>query len=68
MAVQSGGDYQLLDSGAMRKLERIGPYLLVRPSLQAIWQPRLIDSDWQRADGVYERGADEDGGRWQFSH
>jgi 23S rRNA (cytosine1962-C5)-methyltransferase len=66
MAAQAGGDYQLLDSGNMRKLERIGPYLLVRPSLQAVWQPRLIDSDWQRADGVYERGTTEDGGRWTF--
>jgi len=66
MAAQPGAEYQLLDSGNMRKLERIGPYLLVRPSLQAVWQPRLIDSDWQRADGVYERGATEDGGRWTF--
>lgn len=66
MATSTGGDYQLLDSGNMRKLERIGPYLLVRPSLQAIWQQRLLDSDWQRADGVYERGATEDGGRWTF--
>jgi 23S rRNA (cytosine1962-C5)-methyltransferase len=66
MAAQAGSDYQLLDSGNMRKLERIGPYLLVRPSMQAVWQPRLIDSDWQRADGVYERGATEDGGRWTF--
>jgi hypothetical protein len=29
----------------MRKLERIGPYPLDRPSLQAIWQPQLPDSD-----------------------
>ncbi|BAM00353.1 MULTISPECIES: class I SAM-dependent methyltransferase [Caldilinea] len=66
MAVSSGGDYQLLDSGYMRKLERIGPYLLVRPSLQAIWLPRRSESEWQRADGVYERGASEEGGRWTF--
>ena len=67
MVAQPGGDYQLLDSGNMRRLERIGPYLLVRPSLQAIWQPRRIDSDWERADGVYERSANEDGGRWKFA-
>jgi len=60
-------DYQLLDSGNMRRLERIGPYLLVRPSLQAIWQPRRIDSDWERADGIYERSSNDDGGRWNFS-
>ena len=34
-------DYQLLDSGNMKKLERLGPYLLVRPSLAAVWEPRL---------------------------
>ncbi|MCB1380530.1 MAG: class I SAM-dependent methyltransferase, partial [Alphaproteobacteria bacterium] len=67
MAAQSGDDYQLLDSGNMRRLERIGPYLLVRPSLQAIWQPRRIDSDWERADGLYERSSNEDGGRWKFA-
>ena len=60
-------DYQLLDSGNMRRLERIGPYLLVRPSLQAIWQPRRIDSDWERADGIYERSSNDDGGRWKFA-
>ncbi len=65
-AQPANADYQLLDSGHMRKLERIGPYLLDRPSLQAIWQPQLPDSDWQRADGIYERSAQDDGGHWIF--
>lgn len=59
------GDYQLLDSGNMRKLEQLGPYLIVRPAPQAIWLPRLPQSAWQRAQAVYERDS-TGGGAWQF--
>ncbi len=59
------GDYQLLDSGNMRKLEQLGPYLIVRPAPQAIWPPRLPQSAWQRAQAVYERDS-TGGGNWQF--
>jgi len=40
-ATPIASDYQLLDSGNMQKLERVGPYMLVRPAPQAIWSPRL---------------------------
>ena len=59
-------DYQLLDSGNMKKLERLGPYLLVRPSLAAVWEPRLPETEWRKADGVYTRDTGEDGGKWTF--
>jgi 23S rRNA (cytosine1962-C5)-methyltransferase len=59
------GDYQLLDSGNMRKLEQLGPYLIVRPAPQAVWLPRLPQSAWQRADATYERDS-TGGGAWQF--
>lgn len=59
------GDYQLLDSGNMRKLEQVGPYLMVRPAPQAIWQPRLPQAAWQRAVALYERD-NTGGGAWQF--
>lgn len=59
------GDYQLLDSGNERKLEQIGPYLIVRPAPQAIWASRLPASTWQRAQAVYQR--DRSGsGVWQW--
>jgi 23S rRNA (cytosine1962-C5)-methyltransferase len=58
-------DYQLLDSGNMQKLERVGPYLLVRPAPQAIWSPRLPDSEWVKADGHYHRTS-EGGGNWTW--
>ncbi len=58
-------DYQLLDSGNMQKLERVGPYLLVRPSPQAIWSPRMHETEWAKADGVYHRSS-EGGGHWAW--
>lgn len=57
--------YQLLDSGGESKLERVGPYLLVRPSPQAVWSPSLPDKDWQDADAVYIRSS-TGGGNWDF--
>ena len=30
--------YQLLDCGDGRKLEKFGPYTLIRPEAEAIWQ------------------------------
>lgn len=64
-AAAPSGDYQLLDSGNMRKLEQVGPYLMVRPALQAIWSPRLPERAWARADAVFERDA-SGGGSWEF--
>ncbi len=59
------GDYILLDSGNERKLEQLGPYLIVRPAPQAIWSPRLPASAWKRAQAVYERDS-SGGGSWTF--
>jgi 23S rRNA (cytosine1962-C5)-methyltransferase len=66
MSSTVNNDYELLDSGNMKKLERLGPYILVRPSLQAVWEPSLAESEWRRADGVYTRDTGEDGGKWTF--
>ncbi len=58
-------EYILLDSGHMQKLERIGPYTLIRPAPQAVWRPRLPETEWKQADGVYTRGSEE-GGKWTW--
>ncbi len=58
-------DYELLDSGYQQRLERFGPYIISRPDPQLIWQPRLPESDWEKADAAFAR-ADEGGGRWEF--
>ena len=63
-------DYELLDSGNLRKFERFGPYRFIRPEPQAMWQPRLGDDQWD-ADGIFVPGKNEpedgEGGGWQLS-
>ncbi len=58
-------DYELLDSGAGRKLERFGSFLFVRPDPRALWKPSLPQSEWQNAHGSYERAGDG-GGNWHM--
>jgi 23S rRNA (cytosine1962-C5)-methyltransferase len=59
-------DYELLDSGNGRKLERFGPNILIRPEHQAIWRESLSAVKWQEAQAVFRAaGGDEMGGNWQ---
>jgi 23S rRNA (cytosine1962-C5)-methyltransferase len=39
-------DYQLIDCGNFEKLERFGPYYLIRPESQAIWKKKYTDQQW----------------------
>jgi len=55
-------DYELMDSGCGRKLERFGRYRLVRPCAQAIWSPQKDSSLWDQADASFER---KPGKGWQ---
>jgi len=67
MRTSGWSDYALLDSGSGRKLERYGPYKVVRPEPQCLWTPRLPQSDWDAADAVFDPNSeDEDAGRWRF--
>jgi len=60
-------DYALIDSGHGRKLERYGPYRIVRPEAQALWTPRLSEAEWEAADAVFTGAKDEDSdGRWRY--
>ena len=59
--------YALIDSGGGEKLERYGPYRIVRPEAQALWPKSLEAGVWERADAVFTGDTDEDGmGRWRF--
>lgn len=62
-------DYALIDSGFERKLERYGPHTIIRPEGQALWQPRLTDDVWDKADAIFT-GIDDDetNGRWRFQN
>ncbi len=41
-------DYELLDSGNFEKLERFGKVILIRPEPQAIWEPVLSETEWNK--------------------
>lgn len=56
-------DYKLIDSGMGKKLESIGGILVERPSPQAIWSPRLSESEWKKAVSACIRKNDG-GGTW----
>jgi 23S rRNA (cytosine1962-C5)-methyltransferase len=58
-------DYALLDSGCGRKLERYGPYTVIRPEPQAVWQPARDAAVWDAARARFE-GTDDASARWRF--
>ncbi|HEY3951203.1 class I SAM-dependent methyltransferase, partial [Phenylobacterium sp.] len=60
-------DYGLVDSGDGRKLERCGPYRLVRPEPQCLWRPRLDEAAWAGADAVFEPSDEDEAGHWRFA-
>jgi 23S rRNA (cytosine1962-C5)-methyltransferase len=69
MILETAGDenYALLDSGNGQKLERYGPYTIVRPEAQALWTPLLPEHRWSGADAIFTGDTDEEGpGRWRF--
>lgn len=59
-------DYALLDSGHGRKLERYGPYTVVRPEPQCWWAPNAPQA-FEKADAVFDPQDEEDDGRWRFA-
>ena len=56
-------DYELLDSGLGKRLERFGRYHIVRPDPQAIWKPHLSLSGWSNYDAAYIGRGKE--GKWE---
>lgn len=59
-------DYELLDSGDGLKLERFGPYRLVRPEVQAIWKRALPEAAWREAQATFRPTSEESGGHWEM--
>ena len=66
MRTTGWADYALLDSGGGRKLERYGPYTVVRPEPQCFWAPRLDPKAWDAADAVFDPTDEDEAGRWRF--
>ena len=57
-------EYQLLDSGNLKKLEQVGPYRIIRPALNAFWKPVLPESEWKSAVSEFVRDSSGNG-RWR---
>ena len=58
-------DYQVIDTSNGEKLEKWGPYTLVRPDPQVIWDTPKRDKGWKKMNGHYHRSA-KGGGEWEF--
>jgi len=71
-------DYQLLDTGEGKKLERFGKYIFIRPYEDAFWKKTLPESEWNKADGMFysSKGGTKSGWKmenkidkkWEMSH
>ncbi len=62
----ASGQYQLLDFGAGRKLERFGPYVFDRPSPAAQEVPRRNPEAWRQVTARFDR-LPEQAGTWSGS-
>jgi len=65
-AAGSWPDYEYLDSGDGRRLERFGPVLLDRPAPQALWRRHLPEECWSAAEARFLRRSDG-GGDWVYT-
>jgi 23S rRNA (cytosine1962-C5)-methyltransferase len=59
-------DYELIDSGGGRKLERFGAHTLIRPEPQANWSPAVPESRWNSADAAFVQSPDGRKREWKF--
>jgi len=55
LKVKKQKDYELIDSGEGKKLERYGSYLLVRPDPEALWRKNLEIDIWDKAELKFVR-------------
>lgn len=63
LITEASEDYELMDSGDGRKLERYGKMVLSRPDPQAMWSKSLSEEDWKKADAVFTRTSTS--GKWE---
>lgn len=68
-------DYELIDSGDFSKLERFGPYVMIRPEPKALWHKSLSDEKWRavahtefKPGAGFGKAGKEDSGQWTTLH
>ena len=52
-------EYELLDSGDGKKLERYGKYIMSRPDPEALWKRNLGNKEWEKAHLEFIRNGDK---------
>ncbi len=63
---ENWADYELIDAGGGKKLERFGKIITIRPELQAYFKSEIPFSDWEKkahASFVESKGQK---GKWKF--
>lgn len=60
---QNWQEYELLDSGNCKKLERFGDFIIVRPDPRALWLPSLSKAEWDKALASFQ-GKTKETGKW----
>jgi len=71
LTTKGWNDYELLDSGNSKRLEKLGKYIISRPDPQAIWKPYLKETEWQKTDATYlDKGWDKNNlpDKWLLSY
>lgn len=63
IVIKGSDDYELLDTGVGRKLEKFGTYILDRPDPQVLWQ-KSDKAMWAKAQGQFIWK--ESGERWKL--
>lgn len=58
-------DYEVIDCSEGEKLEHWGPYTLLRPDPQVIWNTPKTNKAWHKLNGHYHRSS-KGGGEWEF--
>jgi 23S rRNA (cytosine1962-C5)-methyltransferase len=66
LRTRAWADYDLLDSGNGRKLERYGRFAVVRPEPQCFWAP-ADPGAFERADAAFDPTDEDEAGRWAFA-
>ncbi len=68
---KSWKDYELVDSGNFKKLERFGAYYLSRPEPKALWDKSLSEAEWNglvhtsfTPGAGFGKAGKEDSGTW----
>ena len=62
---EASKDYELIDSGDGRKLERFGEVVISRPDPQVLWQKSQSESVWKDNSAVFDQSTGR--GRWKHT-